>query len=237
MRLTIQDAAEMLGVSEKTVYRWIKRGTLPVYRISDQYRFNRSELLAWAISRKINVCEDHFHDSLRVSGPIPTLVEAVRRGGIVYRMEGANKEEALRNLAEAVRLPVETDRNYLASLMLARESLGPTGTGNGYAIPQLIYPNALEVFPPVITIALMDRPLDYDSMDGWAVHCLLGLFSSSLQGYYFLLNRLYYALNDPSLRAVLESPGNREEILAELTRIESNLRQSPTAAPSTTVTL
>jgi len=32
-----------LSVSEKTVYRWIKQGFLPAYRVNDQYRFNRQE--------------------------------------------------------------------------------------------------------------------------------------------------------------------------------------------------
>ena len=100
MRLGVQDAAQLLGVSEKTIYRWISRGTLPAYRVMDQYRFNRAELLAWAISQRLNVSEDLFHDSLRVTGPIPTLVEAVQRGGIVYRLEGGDKEEALRHLAQ-----------------------------------------------------------------------------------------------------------------------------------------
>jgi PTS system nitrogen regulatory IIA component len=226
MRLNIQDAAQLLGVSDKTVYRWIKRGILPAYRISDQYRFNRSELLAWGISRKINVSEEHFHDTLRVTGPIPTLVEAVRRGGIVYRMEGQSKEDVLRNLSEAARLPAEVDRKYLAHLLIARESLGPTGAGNGYAIPQLVYPNALEDSPPAITIAFLDTPLDYDSLDCQPVNCLIGLLSPTVRGYYFLLNRIYYALRDSQLRAVLEGQGGREEIFSELTRLESTLRKT-----------
>ena len=225
MRLSVQDAAELLGVSEKTVYRWINRGTLPAYRVSDQYRFNRAELLAWAISRRLNVSEDHFNDSLRVSGPIPTLEEALRGGGIVYRMEGKDREEALRHLVESARLPVEMDRGYLLRLMLARESLGSTGVGEGLAIPQLVYPNALEPAPPVITLAFLERPLEYDALDGRPVDCLLGLISPSLRGYYSLLNRLYFALRDEGLRRALAARSAREEIMVELARVESSLRQ------------
>lgn len=227
MRLGVQDAAELLGVSEKTIYRWIGKGTLPAYRVMDQYRFNRAELLAWAISQRLNVPDDLFHDSLRVTGAIPTMVEAVSRGGIVYRLEGKTKEDALRHLADTVRVPEAVDRNYLYHLLLARESLGPTGVGDGIAIPQLVYPNALEASPPVITIAFLDTSIDYDAMDGVPVTCLVGLISPSVRAYNFLLNRLYYALRDTAMRLTLDASSSREQILSELTRVESFLRKTP----------
>ena len=42
MKLSVKDAAQMLDVTEKTVYRWIKQESIPCYRINEQYRFNRS---------------------------------------------------------------------------------------------------------------------------------------------------------------------------------------------------
>ena len=45
MQLGVREAARLLGVSEKTIYRWIKEGRLPAYRINEQHRFNRAELL------------------------------------------------------------------------------------------------------------------------------------------------------------------------------------------------
>lgn len=48
MRLSVKDVAGLLKVSEKTIYRWIKQETIPCYRVNEQFRFNRSELLEWA---------------------------------------------------------------------------------------------------------------------------------------------------------------------------------------------
>lgn len=227
MRLSIQDAAELLQVSEKTIYRWIRGGILPAYRINEQYRFQRAELLAWAVSRRVNVSEDAFHDALRVSGPIPTLVEAVALGGIHYQLEGSNKSEALAHLARAFRFDGAVDRDYVLSLMLARESLGPTGVGGGLAIPQLIYPNLLEIAPPAIAIAFLEHPVDYDALDGMPVTCLLGLFSPTLRGYHFLFNRLHYCLRDDDFRAALLGADGRSVLQQHLHRLESGLRKSP----------
>lgn len=44
--LTLQQAAELLQVSERTVHRMVKRGELPGARIGGQWRFDRESLKA-----------------------------------------------------------------------------------------------------------------------------------------------------------------------------------------------
>ena len=60
MDLSVRDSAQLLKVSEKTIYRWVKQGKLPAYRVNEQYRFNLAELLEWATSQRINVSADIF---------------------------------------------------------------------------------------------------------------------------------------------------------------------------------
>ncbi|NLE38296.1 MAG: helix-turn-helix domain-containing protein, partial [Pirellulaceae bacterium] len=60
MDLSVRDSAQLLKVSEKTIYRWVKQGSLPAYRVNEQYRFNRAELLEWATSQRLNVSADIF---------------------------------------------------------------------------------------------------------------------------------------------------------------------------------
>ncbi|MBA3037024.1 MAG: helix-turn-helix domain-containing protein [Desulfobacterium sp.] len=55
MKLRVKDAAELLQVSEKTIYRWIAQEKLPMHQISGQYRFNRAELLEWATTQCIPI--------------------------------------------------------------------------------------------------------------------------------------------------------------------------------------
>ncbi|MGH7822045.1 MAG: helix-turn-helix domain-containing protein, partial [Candidatus Binatia bacterium] len=44
MDLTVRELAKLLGVPEKTVYRWIEKEGLPAYRLHEQYRLNRVEV-------------------------------------------------------------------------------------------------------------------------------------------------------------------------------------------------
>src|SRR5512146_2102637 len=110
MQLAVRDAASILDVSEKTIYRWIKEGRLPAYRVADQYRFNRAELLEWATSHKINVSPEIFQEPEGSHAALPTLVEALRAGGIHYRIGGADKQAVLRSVVDVMRLTDSVDR-------------------------------------------------------------------------------------------------------------------------------
>ena len=81
MQLNVRDAAELLFVSEKTIYRWVKQNELPAYKINGQYRFSRAELLEWATSHKINISTQIFQEIDVGSAPSPGLAEALRTGG------------------------------------------------------------------------------------------------------------------------------------------------------------
>src|SRR6266542_7060037 len=100
MKLTVRDAAQLLNVTEKTIYRWIKQGVIPAYQINDQYRFNRAELLEWATSRKIHVSPEIFAEPEGGQTAPPSLLEGLRSGGIHYRIAGQTKAYVLKSVVE-----------------------------------------------------------------------------------------------------------------------------------------
>jgi PTS system nitrogen regulatory IIA component len=135
----------LFQVSEKTIYRWITQGILPAYRVNDQYRFNRAEILEWATSRRMNVSAEIFAEPESTAVPLPGLVEALQAGGIFYRLGGHDKESVLRAVVETLRLPEEVDREFLFRVLFAREALESTGIGDGIAIPHVRNPIVLHV--------------------------------------------------------------------------------------------
>lgn len=50
--LTTKQAAKLLQVHPKVVGRYIKNLGLPAHRIGGEYRFLRSEILAWIASKE-----------------------------------------------------------------------------------------------------------------------------------------------------------------------------------------
>jgi PTS system nitrogen regulatory IIA component len=233
MELGVREAARLLGVSEKTIYRWIKDGRLPAYRINEQHRFNRAELLEWATGRKINVSPAIFGESADAARmPLPTVAEALESGGIYYRVAGTDKESVLSAVVDLMRLPDEVDRRFLHQVLLARESLGSTGVGDGIAIPHVRNPIVMHISKPSITLCFLEHEIDFDAIDGKPVHTLFTLVSPTVRAHLHLLSRLAFALRDDGLRTLLAQQASREEILGVVRRVETvELKGTPGPEP------
>jgi PTS system nitrogen regulatory IIA component len=213
MRLTVRDAASLLAVSEKTIYRWIKQGSIPVYRLNDQYRFNRAELLEWATSRRIPVSPEIFHEAEGESASLPRLLEALEAGGIFYRIGGQDKPAVLQAVVETLHLPEEVDRDFLLKILLAREALGPTAIGDGLAVPHPRNPVVLHLAKPMICLCFLDHPVDFGALDGEPVGVLFTILSPTVRAHLHMLARLSFALREPGFRSALATQASRGEIL------------------------
>ncbi len=220
MNLNVHDAARLLGVSEKTIYRWVRQGRLPAYRLQDQYRFNRAELLEWATSNRIDVSPEHYLEPESSGTPIPSLSESLEEGGIFYRIEGGSRDEVLHSVVHTIRVLEGADRELLFRLLLAREELCSTGIGNGIAIPHVRNPLVLHVTKPSISLFFLETPVDFRAPDGRPVSVLFSLLSPTIRAHLRILSRLTYALRDSGLQSVLEMGGSREEIMREFRRID-----------------
>ncbi|MBN1931873.1 MAG: PTS sugar transporter subunit IIA [Desulfobacterales bacterium] len=226
MEITVKDAARLLNVSEKSIYRWIKQGKLPTFKINEQYRFNRSELLEWATAGKMNVSPDIFREPDDTTDTMPMIEEALQAGGIYYRIEGNDKKSVLSAVVEHMRLPDEVDREFLLQVLLAREELGSTSIGDGIAIPHVRNPVVLHVPRPSMTLCFLETPIEFDAIDGKPVQVLFTLISPTIRGHLHMLSRLSFALRQDRFLEIIRQQGTREEILNEVRKIESGLETS-----------
>lgn len=232
MKLTVRDAAEVLGVSEKTIYRWIQSGDMPAYRIRDQYRFNRSELLEWATAHQISPSPRIFAEPESERSVLPSLGEALRRGGIHYRVPGSNKEATLRSVVGLLPVPEGVDREFLLKIILAREALGSTGVGDGIAIPHVRNPIVLHVEQPVVSLCHLEDAVDFGAIDGKPVRVLFTLVTPTVRAHLHLLARLAYLLREPRFRQAVLEGARRETIYGLVDEAEAVLGPAAGAAAS-----
>jgi PTS system nitrogen regulatory IIA component len=223
MNLSVKDAAKLLSVSEKTIYRWIKQEVVPAYKVHESYRFNRAELLEWATSRRMGISPEAFAEPEGDSLPLPTLAEAVEAGGVFYRIEGQNRQDVLADVVAHLRLPEEVDREYLLRVLVAREELASTGIGEGIALPHPRNPVLLHVTRPTVTLCFLENPVDFRAPDGRPVQTLFTLISPTVRSHLHLLSRLGYLLKDPSFRRALETQESRDAIFTALRNAEERL--------------
>ena len=223
MNILVKEAAKLLAVSEKTIYRWIKQESVPFFRVGEQYRFNRAELLEWATSKRMKVDSSMFVEPEADQQPLPSLAEALETGGIHYRVGGSTRDSVLEQVAQLVRLPEEVDRRHLLELTLAREELASTAVGGGIAIPHVRNPVLLHVTRPTLSLCYLEQPVDFFALDGQPVQILFPLFSPSIKAHLGILSRLSFVLHDPHFLSALTNQGSREEIFSLMNAAERQL--------------
>ncbi len=232
MQLTVREVAQLLAVSEKTVYRWVGQRKLPAYRVNEQLRFNRAELLEWASANKAQVSPELFAEPESAGTPAPSLDQALRDGGIHYRVGGDDTRGVLSSVVELMRLPDEVDRGFLLQVLLAREALQSTGIGEGIAIPHPRSPIVLHIARPSVTLCFLERPVDFAALDGRPVHALFTLVSPTARAHLQLLSRVAYALRVEAFRSLITRVASRDEILAAAARVDGEVAAHAAGAPA-----
>ena len=225
MNLDIKDAVALMSVSDDTIYRWIRDQGLPGHRVNGQYRFNRVELLEWATAQGVRVSPTMFA-APDASGAMPsTFSAALAAGGIHYGVPGANKHAALAAAIGRMPLPEEMDRDLLLDVMLARESLGSTGIGDGIAIPHVRNPIVMRIVQPLVTLCFLATPVEFNAVDGKPVHTLFTIVSPTVKVHLHLLSRLAFALRQPVFANVIARQWSSEVILTCASAIDGNLAE------------
>jgi len=222
MQLTIRDVAKMLKVSESNIARWIEAEELPAYKIHDQYRFNRAELLEWISAHNIPVPAGLFPHV--AAAPALSLTNVLEAGGIFYGLKGADKPSVLNAMVELIPMPSGADRRHLLQILLAREAMASTGLGDGIAVPHVRNPVIFPVARPAVMLFFLETAVDFGALDGKPVRSLFTLVSPTVRAHLQLLSRLAFVLRDPVFKSHIQKQSDRESILKTLGAAESKFK-------------
>ncbi len=225
MKLTVHEAARLLEVSEKTVYRWIASRQLPNYHVSGQYRFNRAELLEWATAQQVHISPTIFSED--DDGQLPGLAECLRAGGVFYRVAGADRESVLRAVVDIMPLPQEVDREFLLEVLMIRESLGSTGIGDGIAVPHPRSPIVMHIPRPMASLCFLENPVDFAAIDAKPVDTIFAVVSPSMRAHLNLTSRIGFAVREPAFEQAIKQRALRQDILAAARHVDELIDARP----------
>jgi nitrogen PTS system EIIA component len=223
MQLSVRDAARLLNATERAVHRWIKERGLPHYKVQEQTRFNRVELLEWATGQGIAVSPEVFQGETGDDAS-PRLSEALEIGGVHHGIEGDDHHQVIRALVSVLRLPLDVDREFVCAALMARKNAGSTGIGGGIAIPHVRNPVILRLAQAEATLGFLRKPIDFGAMDGKPVVAIFALFCPTVRAHLRLLSRLAYVLRDDRLRDAIGRQAPQEEILSLVRAEEAKLQ-------------
>jgi PTS system nitrogen regulatory IIA component len=226
LELAVRDVAKLLHVSENTVYRWVRRGVLPAYRVHNQYRFNRVELQEWAGNHQVRVSAELFAPN-GSSRELPSLRDAIERGGIYYQVPGSKRDDILERVSRLPGIPKGIDPVLLSQLLIGRERLASTGVGEGIAIPHPRDPLIVQGTVPVILLCFLKEAVDFRTIDGLPVRVLFILLSPGIPSHLQMLSKLAHALHDETFKGLLHRSAPKEEILARAGALDEQVNPSP----------
>jgi len=215
--ISVKEAAELLNISEKTVYRWIRQGVVPTIRIQGQYRFDRAELEGWARHNRIGSFPTRPSDE--ESEQDASLAHAVQLGGIHYRIEGRTPEEIYTQVAEVFPFSprlAPTFRESLRDTLLEREALVSTGIGHGIALPHPRHPRDWGLGHPAVGIFFLNEPVDFHALDGEPVFILFVILCATVKGHLKMLSRVSHLVSPPETREFLRQVPNRTDLLERI---------------------
>lgn len=220
MQISVRQAASYMGVPEATVRRWIRQRGLPAHRVDERLHLNAIELWEWATENGITVSRSLLDQARRQPDEVPALSLLVREGGVHVAVPGADKASVLREIVARLPVPDDVDREFLFTVLEAREAMGSTGIGDGIAIPHVRSPILLHIERPFVTLCLLEHAVDFDAVDGLPVHALFTVVSPSIPAHLRILAQLGLALRDDGLRRALRARADAEAILAAIENVE-----------------
>jgi PTS system nitrogen regulatory IIA component len=220
MQITLRQAAAYLSVDEPTIRRWIKERGFPVHRVNERLHANAIEVWEWAMEHGVSASRKLLDEARRSPDEVEPLSELLRIGGIRHEVGGDDKSAVLAAFVHALPLPPEVDREFLLTVLDAREAMGSTGIGDGIAIPHVRNPILLHITQPFVTLALLRRPVPFDAIDGKPVHAIFMVVSPSIPAHLRILAQLGFVLRDPDLRDLLQTRATSERILERIVELQ-----------------
>lgn len=216
----------MLQVSEKTIYRWIKEKAIPFYHINHQYRFDKGEINDWIFANRVKVPGIISTDKSEIfetqtGKKSPGVRELLVKGGIYYKIEGAESEECIRNSLLLIKFSSEVSKDVIVQRILERERLMHTGMGNGVAFPHARSPVFSRAAEECISLCFLNSPIEYGALDGKPVHSLFFVLTSSLGRHLDCMTKLAFFCRDRAFIHLLETQAARGEIISLIEKRES----------------
>ena len=143
------------------------------------------------------------------------LIDLVAPNAILPALKINNKKQALQELAAKAAALTGQNERAIFEILLQREKLGSTGVGNGIAIPHGKLPNLAKLFG---LFARLDRPIDFEALDGQPVDLVFLLLAPESAGADHLkaLARVARLLRDPDIAHKLRASRDAEALYAVL---------------------
>ncbi len=198
--LTLAEVASYLKLAEKTVLRMVHRREIPCAKVGSQWRFVRSLIDDWLLSRMQVLPGNDLNRLIEQEGTAVPLSRLVREDLVRLEIWPGSKRQVLEQLVQPLEAAglVPDVQEFLQGL-LERESIMPTAVGRGVAIPHLRNPQRNPHCGPLLAAGVCPEGTDFGAPDRSPTHLFFLLCTDSEVVHLKVLSRLNRLLRMDSL--------------------------------------
>ena len=203
--LTIEEVANYLRVSDRTVYDWAQRGEIPAGKIGTVWRFKKSEVEKWVNDRLSS-------SGGRIKDDVVQVKNILAPNRVIF-ISQTSRHDALVELANTLSSAPQVKRSdELVSEILKREALMSTAIGRGIAIPHVRLSSVTDL---VMAVGVCKTPVtDFQPIDDMPVSLLFMIAAAYNQHSYYLQTLSYFSakLKKKELRDGLLNAATTDEV-------------------------
>lgn len=209
--MTVQEVAEFLRVSERTVYDWATHGVIPCGKLGTTWRFKRSEVEKWVDEQLSAPAKKNVTFS-------PVSLKDILDPAHITLMETDSKDAALMTMLDNLhQTNAITDKQVMADGIFQREKLMSTGIGLGIGIPH-VRMDGIDNLLMAVGVSAVDIT-DYESLDSQPVRLIFMILAGKNQHTLHIKTMAAIAarLKNPVLREMLIQARDTETVYNLLT--------------------
>ncbi|OQY38018.1 MAG: hypothetical protein B6229_07005 [Spirochaetaceae bacterium 4572_7] len=222
--LTLQEVADYLQLSDKTILKMVKNGEIPCAKIANQWRFSKPMLDDWITSKMQVIPQNDLSRLVESQFDYIPLARLIDEKSIITDLKGQTTKEVIHELAEKAYInEFVADKNIFIKQLLEREQLTSTSIGQGIALPHLRKPNGNIVTEPKIVIGVSKEGIDFDSLDGEKTTLFLLLLSDSEVVHLKLLSKITRIFGIDNAISQIKQLRKPEEFVKFFNKIEQEL--------------
>lgn len=213
--MTLSEMADYLKIAKRSLLRMAQRGDLPATKVASQWRFMRSVVDDWLISR-MKALPDRELETLIKSDKLPLPLSALLRPGLVrLDIENSDKEEVLELLTELLvrEKLLEEDATSFRKKLKQREEMVSTAIFPGIAIPHFRKPEECPVTEPRIVVGISRTGVDFNSLDGQPTYLFFLICANQVILHLKIIAELALVFRGPDLVEKLKNSRDPRQVL------------------------
>ncbi len=163
--MTLEEVADYLQVSQKSILRMAQAGKIPAAKVASQWRFMRSVVDDWLMAQ-MEIPSVRSSPGKRQPSRLPSLPDLMPPALMNLEVTPDSKENVLRQLIEPLRRAkvLRQTRRFLEGV-LERERIVSTAIGHGIAIPHARRPLPGLFKEPAVALGVCREGTDFEALD------------------------------------------------------------------------